>query len=66
MRKNELQRKILSYVRNSESPCRTIEIAECLDISIYQSYYYLQKLVNNGKLRRPPLCKGKNVVWKKR
>ncbi|MEC9839864.1 FaeA/PapI family transcriptional regulator [Escherichia coli] len=65
MKKNELPRKVFSYVLNSGLPCKTTEIADFLDISIYQSYYYLQKLVDQGKIRRTPRCRGKNILWGK-
>ncbi|EMV9425004.1 FaeA/PapI family transcriptional regulator [Escherichia coli] len=55
--------QILSFIQETNTPCRTTDISSHFDMSTYQARYYLMCLEKEEKIRRTPLRRGASTLW---
>ena len=55
--------QILSFIQETNTPCRTTDISSHFDMSTYQARHYLMCLEKEGKIRRTPLRRGASTLW---
>ncbi|END9457159.1 FaeA/PapI family transcriptional regulator [Escherichia coli] len=55
--------QILSFIQETNTPCRTTDISSHFDMSTYQARHYLMCLEKEEKIRRTPLRRGASTLW---
>ena len=55
--------QILSFIQETNTPCRTTDISSHFDMSTYQARHYLMCLEKEKKIRRTPLRRGASTLW---
>ncbi|EPV6008803.1 FaeA/PapI family transcriptional regulator [Escherichia coli] len=55
--------QILSFIQETNTPCRTTDIPSHFDMSTYQARHYLMCLEKEEKIRRTPLRRGASTLW---
>lgn len=55
--------QILSFIQETNTPCRTTDISSHFDMSTYQVRHYLMCLEKEEKIRRTPLRRGASTLW---
>ncbi|ENU7822870.1 FaeA/PapI family transcriptional regulator [Escherichia coli] len=55
--------QILSFIQETNTPCRTTDISSHFDMSTYQARHYLMCLEKEEKIRRTPLRRDASTLW---
>ncbi|UCQ27275.1 FaeA/PapI family transcriptional regulator [Edwardsiella tarda] len=57
-----MEEKVFAYLKQRKV-CKTIDVANAIEISIYQAKHYLDRLVLRGVITRSALRRGSPVLW---